>query len=281
VGGSVSLEETALDPRSNGVIQAAIIQSTHSDIQRFEMSEWGTVTAVRGDGRQKGFVSTPTKGIPNSLTHALAQQVGILDTRWRGRDLRAGLEGPKEDFYDSTAVTIAGNVPDGWHAGPDNSDTLANEVTHLMLAKFGQKVADQMTKNLTQGRRSFICRQLHWVGGYSVDWLAGDDASDASIEPNIMIGVIVVVDDELDLQGSTLIYSAFGPTPLPDFKEGMRLPAQEGARLLAPYVKGHELRRSYTSMCTEVTLASLAAIERDEKLQASIALQAAALYGAA
>lgn len=271
-GDSSSLEQTLQDPKSNAVIQAAILQPTSDGViaDQFEPSVWGTVTAVRGAGRQQGFVSTPTKGIPNPLARALAQEVEVSDTQWTGKDLNAALEGPREAFYGASAIDIAQNVRDDWHAGPDNSDLLANEVTHLLLAKFGQEVGDQMTQNLRQGRRSFICRQLNWIGGYSVDWRGGSDIATASVEPNVMIGVLVLVLSNVRLAGNTKIYSAFGLTSLPDFRAGMAAPAEKGAQLLAPYAASDDLKRSYTSMCTEVTLKTLDTIQGDNDLQASI-----------
>src|SRR5262249_33894980 len=113
---------------------------------------------------------------------------------------------------------------------------------------------DQMTQNLGQGKRSFACKQVNWVGGYSVDWRGGDDAANASVEPNVMVGIVVIVDAGIDLSGTTPIYSSFGLTPLEGYAAAMEMPANESGKLLAPYSDEPILARGYTSMCTEVTL---------------------------
>jgi len=273
-GGTVTLENTLLDPKSNVVIQTAILQRAPHDVsdERLPLSAWEVVTAVRGNGRAQGYISTPTKGVPNVTGWGLAKEAGLLDVRWAGNDLDMSLQGTREDFYASSAVDIVSDAyeKDGWHFGPDNSDLLTNEVTHLLLAKFGQKLGDQMTQNLGKGKRSFICKQVNWVGGYSVDWVDADNVANASVEPNIMIGVIVIVDQTLDLSGNTLIYSSFGLTPLDKYREAMSMPAEESGKILAPYSNEAILHRSYTSMCMEVTNKTAQTIETDTNFQKMI-----------
>ena len=270
-GGQALLENTLLDPKSNVVIQTAIVQRAAHDVSDGGslLSDWNVVTAVRGKGRAQGYISTPTKGVPNATGWALAKESGILEVQWTGKDLDTSLRDRREDFYNSSTVDIVSDAykKDGWHFGPDNSDLLANEVTHLLLAKFGQKLGDQMTQNLGNGRRSFICKQVNWVGGYSVVWPGSNDAADASIEPNIMIGVIVIVDETLDLTGKTLIYSSFGVTPLNRYVEAMLMPVGESGKILAPYSNEVMTHRSYTSMCMEVTNKTAQTLQADVSFQ--------------
>ncbi len=269
-GAQTDIKNTVLDPKSNVVIQAAIMQKTSiSNTDTLGIDQWSTVTAVRGSGRGQGLVSTPTKGIPNALGYELAQQVGALESQWQGKDLEAAISGPREQFFDASSVVITDNayLEDIWHTGPDNSDLLANEITHLLIAKFGQKLSEQMTNHLLRGERSFVCRQVSWVAGYSIDWVDGDNVSGASIEPNIMVGAIVLMRNDLDLTGNTLTYSSFGLTTVPDFNDAMALTGDNRVKALAPYSHEQQLHRSYTSMCTEVTLNTINTVKEDPKFQ--------------
>ena len=257
------LRDTLLDPKSNVVIQTTLVQPMSDQEKDLDQTRWRTVTAVRGAGRLSGNISTPTKGIPNEIGYSLARSTNLLEKEWKGKAISKALQGPPEDFYSATSVAIADDVSalDIWHYGPDNSDLLANEVTHLIAVKFGDQVSGQMTRNLASGKHSFRCKQITWVGGYSVDTKGGDmDAT--SVEPIIMIGVIVIMGSELNLSGSTATYSAFGTTTLFDYKRGMLMPPSASGKLLAPYFLQSPTQRGYLSMCTEVTLAVLNDIER-------------------
>jgi len=296
-----TLEQTLSEAGCNVVLQAAILQPQNPDPEAtaysrlpglllndpyhpddaFTDMDWSVITALRGPGRSQGVVSTPTKNIPTETGLALAAQTGVLDATWEPRDLRAGLEEEIEAFYINTSETIAREVGDEWHTGTNYRDLLANEVGALLVGKFGQAIKPQMNRNRLAGIPSFMCRQLTWVGGFSADIMTEENDEESaeilSIEPNVMIGVLVVANSNLPLEWvntdnlDDYEYAAFGRTPIKNFLAGMELMDTSGAKLLAPYALQHIPKRSFTSMCTEVTLEIVDIISNRKALRGAIA----------